>query len=167
MKAVYALCPDGRSAQEAVDRLRLAGLADREITIISSEPMEDHEFGRRDQRTWMWWIAAAGGVAGLAAGTFLTRMTQTAWPLPTGGMPITPWWPNLIVIFELTMLGVILATVTTLVVTAGLPGRGSRLYDPEVTNGRILVGVENPPAGSLGNILGALGRVRNGIVRTI
>ena len=42
------------------------------------------------------------------------------------------------------MLGAILATVITLVATALLPGRGQRLYDPEVTDGKILVGVEDP-----------------------
>ncbi len=46
--------------------------------------------------------------------------------------------------FELTMLGAILATVITLFITAKLPNRGPRLYDPEVSDGEILVGVENP-----------------------
>ena len=39
-------------------------------------------------------------------------------------MPIVAWWPNLIIIFELTMLGAILATVVTLFVTALLPSAG-------------------------------------------
>src|SRR5688572_32683992 len=43
----------------------------------------------------------------------------------------------------------ILATVITLVVTADL-GRGrGKLYDPEVSDGHILVGVENPPDGKV------------------
>jgi hypothetical protein len=71
-------------------------------------------------------------------------MTELAWPLPTGNMPIVSWWPNLIVIFELTMLGAILATVITLLVAGGLVRRRPALYDPEVTDGKILVGVENP-----------------------
>ena len=68
-------------------------------------------------------------------------MTELAWPLQTGNMPIVAWWPNLIVIFELTMLGAILATVLTLFITAGLVRRPPPLYDPEVTDGKILVGV--------------------------
>jgi len=167
MKAVYALYPDGQSAQEAVDGLRATGLTDDRITIVSSEPMEDYEFGRMHKHTWMWWIATGGGAVGLATGTWLTRMAQTAWPLPTGGMPITPWWPNMIIMFELTMLGAILATVVTLLVTAGLPSRGVRLYDPEVTNGKILVGVEDPPDGAVGTILGVLGVPKGGIVKTV
>jgi hypothetical protein len=96
-------------------------VADPDITVISGEPIEGHELGRRDAGTWMWWIASAGGLTGLAFGTWLTWMTETAWPLPTGNMPIVAWWPNLIVMFELTMLGGILAAVVTLPVTAGLP----------------------------------------------
>ena len=76
-------------------------------------------------------------------------MTELAWPLPTGNMPIVAWWPNLIVMFELTMLGAILATVITLFVTAKLPAAMPPLYDPEVTNGKILVGVQNPPAATV------------------
>ena len=33
MKAIYGLYPDGPSAQQVVNRLRAAGLTDREITI--------------------------------------------------------------------------------------------------------------------------------------
>ena len=50
----------------------------------------------------------------------------------------------MIIIFEMTMLSAIIATVITLFVTAGLPRRGGKMYDPEVSDGYILVGVENP-----------------------
>jgi ActD protein len=93
----------------------------------------------------MWYIASAGGIVGLAFGTWLTRMTELAWPINTGNMPIVSWWPNLIIMFEMTMLFGILAAVLTLLVTAGLPGRRPALYDPEIMDGKILVGVNNPP----------------------
>ena len=149
MSAVYALYPDGDRAQRAVNALRSAGVADSEITVISAEPMEPYEFGEMDRATWMWYIASVGGLIGFLVGAWLTRFTELAWPLATGNMPIVAWWPNLIVIFELTMLGAILATVLTLFVTAKLPGRLPKLYDSEVTNGKILVGVENPSAATL------------------
>lgn len=141
MKAIYALYSDPDSAQRAVDRLRAAGVADREITVISSEPFEEYEFSHRDKKTWLFSIAGAGAFVGLSVGAWLTTMTQRAWPLPTGGMPIVAVWPTLVVTFELTMLGAIVSTVIALLVTAGLPRRGPRLYDPEVSEGRILVGV--------------------------
>ena len=144
MSAVYALYSTPDAAQRAVNGLRAAGIGDDRITILSSEPIEEHEFAHRDKATWMGWIAAAGGVTGLAFAAWLTRMTELAWPLPTGNMPIVTWWPNLIIMFEMTMLFAILAAVITLLVTARLPGRRPALYDPDVMNGKILVGVENP-----------------------
>ena len=89
------------------------------------------------------WIAGAAGVFGLLASYYLLGASQMSWPLKTAGMPIVPLWTNLIIIFEMTMLSAILATVITLLVTAGLPSRAGKLYDPEVSDGYILVGVEN------------------------
>ena len=166
-KAVYALYADGSAAQQAVNRLRAAGLTDRDITILSAQPMEDFEFGHIDRASWMWWIACAGGLLGMAAGFGLTWLTEQSWPINVGGLPIYAWWPNMIIIFELTMLGAILATVISLVVTAGL-GRGKgKLYDPEVTDGSILVGVENPAADRLADLQKALESAPGARVKTV
>ena len=149
MSAVYALYPDPDAAQRAVNGLYAAGVPEADVVVMSGEPFEHQPFAHRDSATWLWYIACLGGLTGLLFSTWLTRMTELAWPLQTGNMPIVAWWPNLIVIFELTMLGAILATVLTLFITAKLPGRLPKLYDPEVTNGKILVGVENPSEASL------------------
>jgi hypothetical protein len=144
MSAIYALYADGAAAQRAVDGLRRAGVADSAITVISDQPMEAYEFGEMNRATRIWYIASGGGIIGLVFATWLTRMTELAWPLPTGNMPIVSWWPNLIVMFELTMLGAILATVVTLLVTGELVRRRPALYDPQVNDGKILVGVDSP-----------------------
>ena len=156
MKAVYALYDDPDRAERAVNGLRAAGVAERDIIIMSGDPIEEYEFGQRDKATWMHWIAGAGGVAGLLFGGWLTSMTERSWPLVTGNMPVVSWWPNLIVMFELTMLGAIVATVTTLFMTAKVPGREPKFYDPEVTDGKILIGVENPPDASVASLERAL-----------
>ncbi len=144
MSAIYALYPDGDAAQRAVNGLRQAGLSDSAITVISDQPLEAYECGDIDKETRIWYIASIGGFLGLAGSTWLTRMTELAWPLRTGNMPIVSWWPNLIVMFEMTMLGAILSTVATLLVAGRLVRRRPTLYDPEVSSGKILVGVDNP-----------------------
>jgi hypothetical protein len=144
MSAIYGLYDDGVGAQRAVNGLRNAGVADSAITVISDQPMEAYEFGEMNRATRIWYIASGGGLVGLVFATWLTRMTELAWPLPTGNMPIVSWWPNLIIMFELTMLGGILAAVITLLVAAKLPGRRTAFYDPEVMDGKILVGVDGP-----------------------
>lgn len=144
MKALYALYDDGQAAQRAVNGLRAAGLPDSQITVITAEPMEDFEFSHIGHESWIWYIASGGALVGLLFSTWLTVFTERDWPINTGNMPIVAWWPNLIIMFEMTMLGAILSTVITLIVTAGLGRRRPILYDPEVTSGAILVGVENP-----------------------
>ncbi len=144
MKALYGLYADPNVAQQAVNNLRAAGVSDADITVISSEPFEHFEFGHRDAKTAMPWIAAGAGIAGLLLTYLLLGVSQRSWPIVTAGMPIAPLWTNLIIIFEMTMLSAIIATVITLLITAGLPNRGGKLYDPEVSDGYILVGVEDP-----------------------
>jgi hypothetical protein len=144
VKAVYALYSDGQAAQQAVNRLRAAGLSDDDLTVISAQPMEDYEFGHMHKRTWMWWIACGGGLLGMISATALAWWTEVSWDINVGGLPTFAWWPNLIIIFELTMLGALLATVVTLLISAGLGRRPRGIYDPAVSDGKILVGVENP-----------------------
>ena len=166
MKAIYGLYSSGRSAQQAVNRLKAAGIVERDIVVMSAQPMEDFEFGRSDSKTWMWWIACAGGLIGMATAFGLTWLTEMSWPINVGGLPTFAWWPNLIIIFELTMLGAILATVITLVVSAGL-GRRAAFYDPAVTDGKILVGVANPSESSVRDLESALAAIQGATVKTI
>ena len=165
MKAVYGLYPTGQAAQQAVNRLRAAGVTDRDITVMSSQPMEDFEFGHMGGKSWMWWIACGGGLLGMATAFGLAWITEMWWPINVGGLPTFAWWPNLIIIFELTMLGAILATVITLVVSARM-GRTSTIYDPAVSDGKILVGVEGGAESRLRELESALGAVP-GEIKTI
>jgi len=166
MPGLYALFADPASAQSAVNGLRHAGASEKDITVISAEPYEEYEFSHRDRPTWIHWLAGLGGAIGLAAGYGLTSGTERAWPIETGGMPIVSLWPNLIVIFELTMLGAVVTTVVTLLVTARLPRRRPRLYDPAVSDGLILVGVADPRDAPLERLEQAL-EAAGGRVKTV
>ena len=54
-------------------------------------------------------ISGAGAILGLAAGVFLTVGIFLLYPLVQGGQPIVPFPPTLIVLFEVTMLGMMWA----------------------------------------------------------
>jgi hypothetical protein len=149
VKAIYGLYRHGRDAQSAIDRLKTAGAAERDITVLSPEPREDLPFSHMHSRTHMWSFACLGGAIGFASATGLLLYGETSWPIVVGGLPIVAWWPNLIIQFELTMLGAIAATVITLLVSGELAISREGIYDAEVTSGNILVGVENPPDGSV------------------
>ena len=70
------------------------------------------------RKTAMPWIAAGRGPDRPVLTYYLLGASQMSWPLKTAGMPIVSNWTNLIIIFEMTMLSAILATVVTLLVSA-------------------------------------------------
>ena len=156
MKAVYALYSTGDAAERAVDSLRAARYGDNDITVISGAPMEAYEFSHIGHRGIQWWVASGGGLLGLLSSAWLTAFTEKDWLLEVGNMPIVAWWPNRIVVFEMTMLGAIVATVIHLIFSAGLGRRMPALYDPEVSRGKILVGVADPDDGRAADIERAL-----------
>ena len=156
MRAIYTLCPDPDSAQQLVDALRVAsldlGFTENHVVVVSGEPYEGYDFSDRHAKSYMFPLAAVGGMVGGLCGYLLTSLTQKAYPLPTGGMPIVPPWTNGIIVYELTMLGAILTTLVYLFVSAPLPSFGAHLTDPEIWTGKILVGVADPPEASAAGI---------------
>jgi hypothetical protein len=149
MKAVYGLYPDPQSAQRAFDSLRRFGgearVREKDILVLSSEPFEEFEFGRREHRTIMPWLAALGGLVGGLLGFSFISYSQRVYPLPTGGMRIVPPWPDGVITYECIMLSAILTTLITMLIAARSPRDTKQLYDAAVSEGQILVGVANPP----------------------
>lgn len=147
MNALYGVFSDADSALRAASALRATSselqIRPESITVISAEPIEEEITAAGERHTRMPWIAVAGGICGGTAGYALAAFTQRTYPLPTGGMPIVALWPTGIVIYELTMLGAILATIITFLITAHLPRYRNRIYDPEVSHGKILVALTN------------------------
>ena len=156
MNAIYGLFPDSNSARGAVAALRAESsrlrIKPQAIVIMSSEPLEEEGFGWEDERTSMPWLAPLGAILGGAGGYALSAFTQRTYPLPTGGMPIVAMWPTGIIMYELAMFGAVITTIVTFLISAGLPNFKKRLYDPEVTNGKILVGVADPDRDCSGEI---------------
>ena len=142
--AIYGLFPGPASADRAMNRLKAAGVSRNKIVVMSAEPFGEYSFSRVEHVRAMPWLAVLGGVIGGVSGYLLAAYTQIAYPLNTGGMPIIAPWPTGIITYELTMLGAVIATVITLLVTTALPNWRAKLYDPEVSNGKILVGILNP-----------------------
>ncbi len=149
MKAVYALYLDAESAQRGVTTLRNAsselGFDARQIVVVCSEPLTFHHLAGEHQKTPLYGLAALGGILGGGFGYLLTSFAQRSYPLNTGGMPIVPVWTNGVIIYELMMLGAILATLLTLLAGTRLPNFQTPVSDVEIWQGKILVGVRNPP----------------------
>jgi Protein of unknown function (DUF3341) len=145
LTTIYGLFSDPDSAERGLNSLRAAGVSTDHIVVMSPEPFDEYAFSRVDRKTVMPWIAALGGLIGGIAGYLLAWYTQSAYPLVTGGMPIVAKWPTGIVTYELTMLGAILSTLGTLLITARLPNWGEpAVAEPGVSDGKILIGVIDP-----------------------
>ncbi len=163
MTAIYGLFDKPDAAQRAYTGLKRAGISPRDIAVVSAEPFEAFEFSHRDHSFVLFRLALLGGLLGFASAVALVRGTELAWPLVTGGMPIVAWYPNLVIIFEMTMLGAIITTVVSLLITSKLPRFRKSLYDPAVADGKILVGVPNA-SDAVRDTLNSAGA---GVVKTI
>jgi hypothetical protein len=148
MNALYGLYADAEGAQRAVDALRAAGselkFSSQQIVIVSGEPHEGYEFTDSQATSSPYRWAVLGAVVGGLSGYLLTTLSQKSYPIHTGGMSLTPAWTNGIVVYEMIMLGAILTTLVVLLFGAGLPNFKGVIADPEVGNGKILVGVVDP-----------------------
>jgi len=144
--AIYGLFPDPESAVRGMHALNRAGISPKRIIVMSEEPFDGYSFSEMDGATPMPWIAVIGGAVGGTLGFLLARLTQEAYPYPliTGGMPLLAAWPTGIVTYELTMLGAVLATIVTLLISTKLPNWKPKLSDPEISQDKILLGVLDP-----------------------
>jgi Alternative complex III, ActD subunit len=149
MRVLYALYADPETAQHAVDSLGAASselkFDPKQIVIVSGEPHEGYDFADSHLTTLPYRWAVLGAAIGGLSGYLLTTLTQKAYPLLTGGMPISPGWTNGIIVYEMTMLGAMLMTLIVLLRGARLPNFKGVISDPEIWTGKILVGVADPP----------------------
>lgn len=152
MKVLYALYADPETAQRAVDSLHAASselkFGAQQIVIISGEPHEGYDFADSHSTSGPYRWAVFGAALGGTFGYLLTTLSQKAYPIVTGGMPIAPMWTNGIIVYEMTMLGAIVTTLFTLLRGAGLPNFKGVIAEPEIWMGKILVGVADPPENS-------------------
>ena len=140
----YTMCLDAIAAQRVVDALLSAGASREDITVISSEPFDRCEFAKSEKAVLKPWLVVLGATLGGTGGFLLVTQTSKSYPIVTGGMPIAPGWITGIITYELTMLGAILTTLLLLLLTAPLLRWKHDLYDVQVADGKILVGI-NPP----------------------
>jgi hypothetical protein len=154
--SIYGLFPGPESADRGVRALKAAGVAQEKIVVMASEPYEEYSFFHGEHKTLMPWLATAGGIVGGTCGFLLARYTQVAYAITVGNMPRVSPFPTAIVTYELTMFGAVMTTVITLLITARLARRRPAPYDPEISNGKILIGVIDPADSTRANLENSL-----------
>jgi mono/diheme cytochrome c family protein len=122
---------------DTIDELRALGVPDEQITIMSGIPYKAGMLGRTQAYQRLMPIALFGAVGGLLTALFLTVGTPLLFPIHVGGQPLIPIPPSIIIVFELTMLGTLLATFAGILAESRFPFFGRRAYDFRVTEGHI------------------------------
>lgn len=124
-------------AAEAIQRLREMGVTDKNITVISGIPFSEKILGRGMNWTNITKIGMAGAIAGFLAAIFFVFGTQYLYPLRVSSMPLTPIPTSIVVVFELTMLGLLISTFIGVFVETIAPSFGPSGYNPKVSDGYI------------------------------
>jgi hypothetical protein len=124
---------------DTLDQLRALGIADQDITILSSLPYSPRALGRPHIKTWLPLITLASAVAGLLVGLFFAVVTPYLYVIRVGGQPIAPAPPTALLLYAFTMLVLIVGTFTGVVILNNLPTTGPRYDGPAPVDDRISV----------------------------
>lgn len=144
-KSILAVFSDLDPAADAIEQLRLLGIHDDCMNVISGIPVTEAMLGRPSQWTNVPRLALGGAAAGFALGIFLSFIIPNMYTIQVGGQPFTPVPPAVIVIFEMTMLGMLLSTFLGVFLDSFFPSYRPMKYVPEVSDGKIAILVECPP----------------------
>jgi hypothetical protein len=122
---------------EAISRLRSLGVVDKEMSILSGVPYSEKILDRPMGWTRIPIIALAGAGVGAVAAILLVYGSVYLYPLRVGGMSYYTIQSGIPVIFELTMLGLLISTFLGVFIETITPSYGPKGYDPRVSDGYI------------------------------
>lgn len=145
-KSLLAVFADIDPAADAIEQVRHLGVHDDCINVISGIPVSEAMLGRPRQWTNVPRLALGGAILGFLAGLFLAFVTPTAYEIKVGGQGFAPVPPAIIVLFELTMLGMLLSTFLGVFLDSFFPNYRPMHYVTEVSDGKIAILIECPMA---------------------
>jgi hypothetical protein len=143
---LLAVFPDLEPAANAIEHLRSIGIHDECMNVISGIPVTEAMLGRPSQWTNVPRIALGGAILGFGAGVFLAFVSPYLYPYPiqVSTQAFIPGPPSVVVLFELTMLGMLLSTFLGVFLDSFFPNYRPMKYVPEVSDGKIAILVECP-----------------------
>lgn len=136
-KMLLAIFNDINPAAAGVKALRHLGIADAQVEVISGLPITEGMMGRKKHPSHVPSIALGGAVAGFGLGALLAFWTPLSYPINVGGQPIVSGPPTFVVLFELTMLGMLLSTFLGVFLDSKFPNYGPMAYVEEISDGKI------------------------------
>jgi Alternative complex III, ActD subunit len=140
-----ALFKDIDPATLAIDKLRDLGIPDKEMSIISSMPYSDKMLGRPMTWTRVPKLALIGFMIGFVISLLLNFGTPLQYPIRVGNMPYLPIPTTVVLTFEISMLGLLAFTFLGVIWESAYPSFGPKIYNREISDGRIAVVFSCPP----------------------
>lgn len=143
---LLAVFSDLEPAADAVEKLRALGVHDECMSVISGVPVTEAMLGRPPQWTNVPRIAMGGAILGMATGIFLAYITPYTYPYPIQVSThfAVPGPPTVVVLFELTMLGMLLSTFLGVFLESFFPNYRPMEYVAEISDGKIAILVKCP-----------------------
>ncbi len=138
---LLAVFPDLEPAADAIDQLRTLGISDDHMNVISGVPITEAMLGRPAQWTNVPRIAGGGAILGFLAGVFLAFIApyMYAYPIQVSSQAYIPGPPTFVLLFELTMLGMLLSTFLAVFLDSFFPNYRPLQYVKEISDGKIAV----------------------------
>ena len=136
-KTFLAQFSDIDPAVQAIDRLRDHGVNDGQMNVISGIPLTEHILGR--PRVWSNGprLALGGAIMGMLFGIFLAVGITNLYPLKIGRQGLVNGAPTVVLIFEMTMLGLLASTFIGVFLDSAFPSYRPKEYIPEISDGKI------------------------------
>ena len=136
---LLALFEDIEPASKGIEELRELGVNEGEVNVISGVPVPGRVIGRPGAITHVGKIALVGAFLGMLFGLSLIYGTPYLYPLRVGGQPVFPIPIGWIVMFEMTMLGLMVFAFVGMFVDSGFPAYTPMQYMPEISSGKIAI----------------------------
>jgi hypothetical protein len=134
--AIFNTSDEALTASRALRREGITG-----VELLSAEPIHGWE-AEAESKSRIGLCAIAGAIIGAALAAWLTIGTSRHVNIHTGGMPVVTTWAFGIIIFEMGMLGAILAALTCTIFEARLARSSDpQAYDEAVADNKIVLTV--------------------------
>ena len=139
IKTLLALFADIDPAVQAIDQLREYGVSDEQMNVISGIPLTEAMLGR--PRVWsnVPRLAMEGAVAGMLIGFLLAFVVPNLYPIQVGRQGLIAGAPTVVVLFEMTMLGMLVSTFLGVFLDSSFPSYRPKEYVEEISDGKIAI----------------------------
>ena len=144
-KSLLAVFADLEPAADAIEQLHHLGVRDDHMNVISGVPVTEAMLGRPRQWTNVPRLALGGAAVGFGVGLFLAFISPNMYTIQVGGQSFAPVPPAVIILFEMTMLFLLLSTFLGVFLDSFFPNYRPMHYVTEVSDGKIAILIDCAP----------------------